>query len=49
MEMEYWEDDIWGRWMSKQQALDLLAGFLFGIGFGMIIGSELLWYTKDIE
>jgi len=28
--------------MSKQQALDLLAGFLFGLGFGMIIGSELL-------
>jgi len=28
--------------MSKQQALDLLAGFLFGVGFGMIIGSELL-------
>ena len=28
--------------MSKQQALDLLAGFLFGIGFGMIIGVELL-------
>jgi len=28
--------------MSKQQALDLIAGFLFGIGFGMLIGSELL-------
>ena len=24
--------------MSKDQVLDLLAGFLFGIGFGMIIG-----------
>jgi hypothetical protein len=27
--------------MTTQQA-DLLAGFLFGLGFGMIIGSELL-------
>jgi len=28
--------------MNKAQALDLLSGFLFGIGFGMIIGYYLL-------
>jgi len=29
--------------------MDTLGGFLFGIGFGMVVGVYWLWYTKDTE
>ena len=31
--------------MTEQQA-DLLAGLLFGLGFGMILGYYILWKIK---